>query len=447
MLAMASAGYPRNLSYVVKRLSGYSRNTFKLQTLNATTAGAGQIVTVDLPSNALVDLNTLTMFFKGSTSTASGFAKFPVNIESVIERLEVEINGQLLGGGCAYYNQLWKIIADTTFGQDVVNRRHVLQNSAKHEGVPGSNTTDQQFAIHNWLGFLGSVKPSILDTSLLGNVRIRLTLASPQILLCDATAQNQTYMLNDIFFSVDTVSIDDGIFYNMHQQFLASGGVYELPFNNYFSFTSTGGFSQTLKFSLSTQSLNRTWGTFTLGGSYATHLVTGGASAYNLFGNTGTSSYFTRIGNGEITCHDASTPATQTLYKTNLQNVQFNVNGVYYPNFKPTPEQAFSLMLNSMQMSQDTLGGTNPDIKSLYTWNNGFFVHCQEYDHGTDDFISGIDTRGNIAQGTWETQAATQSTPAGAGAGPGANGFQALVFAQTTSTLRVGAGRQLEVVL
>ncbi len=51
-----STGYPRNLSYFVRKLANYSRNTFRLQTLNQDTASANQIITVDLPNNALVDL-------------------------------------------------------------------------------------------------------------------------------------------------------------------------------------------------------------------------------------------------------------------------------------------------------------------------------------------------------------------------------------------------------
>ena len=90
MQVLTNQGYPRNLSYVVRRLSGYSRNTFRLSTLNQNSASNGNILTVDLPSNALVDLSTLTMFFTGTTTTTAGFANFSRNIESCIERVEVE---------------------------------------------------------------------------------------------------------------------------------------------------------------------------------------------------------------------------------------------------------------------------------------------------------------------------------------------------------------------
>ncbi|GIL71523.1 hypothetical protein Vretifemale_1889 [Volvox reticuliferus] len=376
-----SAGYPRNLSYLVKRLSGYSRNTFRLQTLNQTTATAGQIITVDLPSNALVDLSTLTMFFKGATSTTAGFAVFPRNIECLIERLEVEINGQIVNTGCAYYNQLWQILADTTFGTQV------------------------------------------LPKSLAG--------------------AGENYTLSEIFFSVDTLSIDDGMFYQMHQNFLAQGGVYEIPFNNYFSFTSTGGLSQTTKFSLSTQSLNRVWATFIAGGNYQL----GGAAGSAFFdANAGTASYFTRIGNAGTLTYGTNTNNQPVTYA--LTNYQFNINNVYYPNYKPTAEQAYALLLNAYNLSQDTLGGGYKNMDTLAKWNAAFWVACQEFDHGTDDYISGIDTRGNVAQCFFETQG-TVSTGTAVGTAPTNPGTNlvALVFAQTTSTLRVGAGRMIELVM
>lgn len=76
------SAYPRNLSYFVKRLANYSRNTNRLQTLNTTTAGPSQIITVDLPNNSLVDLSTLVWYFEGYTGSATNFCTFPRNIET-----------------------------------------------------------------------------------------------------------------------------------------------------------------------------------------------------------------------------------------------------------------------------------------------------------------------------------------------------------------------------
>jgi hypothetical protein len=173
------SGYPRNLSYFVKRLSNYSRNTYKLQTLNTSVAQQGQIITVDLPNNALIDLNTLTMYGEASTwaTGTTPFAGLPRNIETLIERVEVEVNGQLLTPGCSAYNHLFQIVSDTTFGEDMTNRRSIMQNSLNLTAAPSAfvgtsasstsaGTNGMPFTIVNWLGFLGSVQPSTLDTNL-----------------------------------------------------------------------------------------------------------------------------------------------------------------------------------------------------------------------------------------------------------------------------------------
>lgn len=440
-----SSGYPKNLQYLVKRISNYSKNTVRLQTLNQTTATNGQIITVDLPSNALVDLNSLTMFFTGTTSTTSGFATFPRNIETLLERVEVEVNGQVINGGCQYYNQLWQVVADTTIGEDATNRRKILQN-ASDVAVPAANvSTGVQFCIQNWLGFLGSCKPSVLDSSLLGNVRVRLTLTGPQALVTSSGTAGAGYTLSNIFFTCDVLSIDDGVFYSLHQQFLQGGGVYELPYHNYYSFTSTGGLSQTTKFSLSTQSLNRVWGCFVLGNSYPMGSAAANGAAFDA--NANTSSYFTRIGNAG-TAIPFGTTGNNTPITYAITNYQWSVNGTYFPNFKPSPEQAYALLQTALNMSQDTLGGGYKGLDTLAKWNSSFWLCSQEFEHGSDDYISGLDTRGNVAQAFLETGGSiTVGANVGTGGTNPGTSLTCLVFAQCTSLLRVGAGRQLEVVL
>ena len=86
MQALTDIGYPKNMSYLVKHLSSFSRLNYKLQTLNTNTASSGNIITCDLPSNSVIDLKSLTMFFNGSTTTTAGYAGFSRNIESIIER-------------------------------------------------------------------------------------------------------------------------------------------------------------------------------------------------------------------------------------------------------------------------------------------------------------------------------------------------------------------------
>ena len=136
-------------------------------------ASNGQIVTVDLPNNSIVDLSSFTMFFTGSTTTTAGSAIFSRNIETIIDRLEVEINGQLISSGCSMINQLYQILYDLQCGTDARNRRCVLQNGNDITAAPTANQTNVPFMIQNWLGFISSAAPNHINTGILGNVRVR----------------------------------------------------------------------------------------------------------------------------------------------------------------------------------------------------------------------------------------------------------------------------------
>jgi hypothetical protein len=441
------SGYPRNLSYFVRKLANYSRNTYRLQTLNTSTAGPSQIITVDLPNNALVDLSTLVWFFRASTSTATNFCTLPRNIETLIERVEIEINGQLISPGCANYSHLFQIISDTTMGEDCVNRRGLLQG-AFNVAAPTANLTNVPYTICNWLGFLGSAQPTVLDTNLLGNVRIRITLANTNVLVSSATAATgASYSLSDMFFSVDCLSIDDGVYYALHDQFLSKGGVYEIPFNNFYSFTQAinSGGDGSVKFSLSTQSLNHLWATFAFGGSTPqtadvpnpSPLVAGTVATGSLTG-AGTSRNFLRSSLG-------------------ITGYQFNINNQYVPNFRPNAELAFTLLMNSYNLSQDTLGGINRNIYGLDAWRRKYWVASCALDHPTapdERYVSGLNLMGNVAQGFFEFSGANLTNHMLAHTGtngdtsvPLSDNVIALIFAQTTAILQVGAGRQISVVL
>jgi hypothetical protein len=251
-------------------------------------------------------------------------------------------------------------------------------------------------------------------TNLVGNVRVRITLASPDVLVSSASPQavatGATYSLSDMYVTVDTIDIQDGSYYQMHDSFLSQGGIYELPFKSYYSFASsvpTG--AGALKFSLSTASLNMLWATFVNGSAGTPQLLNGEAA---------TSTYFKRDGDG-------------------VTGWQFNVNNNYFPQYRANNLEAYQLMLNSYNMSQDTLGGTHRLIDTQTKWLDDFWVAVVNFAHpcdmDTERYISGQDTRGNVAQGFFEY--AGLST-----AGTG------LIFAETTAILQVGAGRQLQLV-
>ena len=148
--------YPKNLQYLVRKISNYSRATIRLSTLNSIVATNNGTITIDLPSNTLVDTDSLIMNFKAITTVGG----MPRNIESLIQRADIEINGQVVSG-CSNYNQLFNCIADTSFGADCHNKRKILQSGSDGTATVVSTPTD--FAICSWLS-LNSFSPGILVT-------------------------------------------------------------------------------------------------------------------------------------------------------------------------------------------------------------------------------------------------------------------------------------------
>ena len=88
---------PSNVSYFLKRMAGYSTNTFRLQTLNQTSATASQIIEVRLPTNAIVDLKSLAMYCDAACADNAAGDHFKIprwGISSLIRRVEVLAGGR-----------------------------------------------------------------------------------------------------------------------------------------------------------------------------------------------------------------------------------------------------------------------------------------------------------------------------------------------------------------
>ena len=76
----------------------------------------------------------------------------------------------------------------------------------------------------------------------------------------DSNALHHT--VSDQAFSIDVISISDGIYDAMVDQMLAFGRPIEIPFKNYFTYTNlVNNFDQTTSFNVASQSIDRLWAT------------------------------------------------------------------------------------------------------------------------------------------------------------------------------------------
>ena len=434
--------YPRNMSAFLNRLSGYNKNNVKMNVLGSPTANGGDVIQVDLPTNSIVDLSSLAWAFDvtyAASGTDTQNCQSPINAESIINRLAVEVNGQTLVN-LTNYNTLFHALLYMTGTEDYQRQRLVAQANTTDGQTQGTCAASdnaavtRQHVVDSWLGFLGSAKPNFIDTSLLGNVRITITLAGGDIIATDNAAATRSYSLANQHFSVDVVSIADGVYDAMVDQMLASGAPIEVPFKNYFSFASqNASMDQTTAFNVASQSIDRMW-------------AIARPSNYNTAGQA-------RV--ATLPQHDviAHNPRFFNFQSCNGSEFHFKVNNTLYPQWTSTKSvdwwQHTKLALGDQG---NMLAGAYPTSLSQYETN--FFVYACQLEHRTDGderFVSGIDTRGAAAQCYFISKQSTLNPdPADGGGGAldrtGAVANQILVFAECTSSLKIMANKVLEIV-
>jgi len=199
---------PTGMVYRVKQIMGVSKQTVKMVPLTGQNIvyNGGKII-VALPPNSTVDLSTFELNFRGYTShggngstwaTTSGTATntpnyvnkryFPRNTSSLIENLEIKINGQSRQN-INQYGYIYNILNDYNCGHDSTAKNRIGQNAdpsnkttynngqlQRYAGYPvgctgqtvdGSYLDQDWYSIRQWLGILGgNASTSIIDTSL-----------------------------------------------------------------------------------------------------------------------------------------------------------------------------------------------------------------------------------------------------------------------------------------
>ena len=185
--------YPRNLSAFLNRLSGYNKTNVKVNVLGSTAAREGDTIQIDLPTNSIVDLSSLAWVFKIVYKDPAGGHNIvpPINCEALINRLAVEVNGQTLSN-IQNYNVLFHMLLYMSATEDYQRQRCLSQSNMATDATNGravhiaaaanAAARTRHHVIDSWLGFLGTAKPSFIDTSLLGNVRITITLAGAEVI-------------------------------------------------------------------------------------------------------------------------------------------------------------------------------------------------------------------------------------------------------------------------
>jgi hypothetical protein len=401
--------YPFVLKYYLEKLDNVSRNTFLLYPQTPVKANSGDTISITLPENSIVNLDAFTLY--GDLATGAGTTA-PRNVESLIDQVTVLVNGIQVGPGSQMTNYLSTALIDH-YGADKTTQRKAMQVARDVTALPAAANTDGysgKVAISHFLGFLSSAQPRYLDTSILGQVRLQIKLASNSVLLAHASSTTKTWSLDKLQALCQVISIDDGSCSQIVQQRLSNGGV-KIPFKYYLTFQgNAGSVAQNLRMTVSSQSFDGVWATFQNSDTYLSNA---------LDANLRSSSYFTR-------------------YATDLTDSVFAVNGVRFPSLPQTSEQIWMENLHNMGLSADMVGAMDGSLDSIAKFKgNGFFHYFKfnvDNDEGTSRLSSGLDTRGSASTISWQTT------------GTGGNNYLPTVFVECTAIMEVGPNRQVSVV-
>ena len=430
---------PQGLLYRYKKISNLSRQNLKLPPNNGQgDVWAGQKIIVTLPQNALIDLSTFTMDFKGYTqhngtngvTGPTGYCQsrfFPRNTQSLIETLEIKIGGQtrqLINN----YGYIYNILNDFTTGTDATNKNRIGQNadpSCKYYysnsgvrrrcGFPIGLIADQKsandyddYTIRNWLGFFqGST--SIIDTSMFGQIDIEISLAPAGVLMLGAAttttalaaingsqigtniaaavsvgaavaAEGTSYKLSDISFTMVRYDLPKAITDAM-TSVLASNAVYQYWFPSYTSFMGqpvTGSKTGTTRISLSTSSLEMLIGTFMVQNR--------DTQVQPIMGD-----YIDRSVSAQSMAELGDASKTFRYNLLSSEPIIFNQSkyfirngttlkqcrwgiGSVYFNYETIPEQ-FSNVLRAFNSQNDTLGGFHEGLTGLPAFQDTYYAH------------------------------------------------------------------------
>lgn len=229
-----ASNYPREFFYNLSKLQGsLSKQVIKVSP-DRTTANPGNIVNFRLPIGALLNLDSLNMFFKVSTLTEK---TLPARYASTfIKRLSIQMNNVSVQIIQEYnfvynlYNDLNNKSVTKGIGGDWVDNSilysQTAPNSATDTAITGANAflnatglqTDLPFCINNFIGFLGSASTKILSTDRTGEVVISVEFAPTADVLGGVEGVTPTasasYSIKDIYLSCEALSFSDDTYYN-----------------------------------------------------------------------------------------------------------------------------------------------------------------------------------------------------------------------------------------
>ena len=464
--------YPTALQSFVTKLSGFSKSSIRLFPQNQTTAGPYSEITLVLPPNQLVDPSTIAINFDlQTTGTTVDTTKTscvlppPAGIEALFSNQRISANSAILSSGPVNnYHQLWSIMRDVTMGNTELERS-VMQLGASNPGTGTASSTANQtplvnkeryvlqsgtdeklspyvcpktrVSMWNHLGFLNS--DELLDVDAIGDLRIHLSVAGPEVLL-QSNATNASFTISNINLTVDTILLPTEYFAAQSAYLTgAPGRTIRRRFDNWSVHQGpivpkTQTPTQQTRFTLSSDSVDLMIGTFR-----------------NISANSGLGCFNE---NKNLVIAGSST-GNSDVFTHNGQGVQewgFSVNGTQLIQYRPSADAAWRFTQMWTGQAHSQIGTMNNNCTTLDRFRQAFWIAPVTLAPSADEsarLVSGYPCRGTLGSFVYETvgDGSMSSSQNATGGNYVGMDREPLVFVKCSSILQIEAGKLVSVIL
>ena len=449
---------PPNMLYGASRLQNYAKNKFRLLPTSATTVGPFGIIQVPIVQGTIVDLSSLKLQMKvaatGSSlngiATDEIYARLPADVSSLIQRVEVLVNGVLVNGSSSDYSSCSRLrkLCKGTFGRD-----QTIDRAVSHASIQSADANETaEVVMKDWLGtlFAGGEEGAscrFLHTGLCGDITLRIQLGGNNVLVgkqdgqainanyttteASDNAKLMSYLVSDIKFSIEAVSMPPD--YEMMIMKQLANETLEVGYEEMYSFPlqNITGDSFENRWSVSSRCLNQVFS-----GVRDSNFQTTGIRAHlmdNVVGDAIVANAFR---------FRAYTDPAKTW------QAQFGINNQRHPNY-PADLIEFCADTAAVEDRMGTSGRGNL-ITSFESYKDGVCVVPLSLKHNSPTgglpytgFASGLDTRSTNMSGTYEVRG--MSTPTADAASGETAVRSALVCVVTQPLLLINPGKSVAV--
>ena len=431
---------PKGVRMIAERLGGLARNRVRIESQGASSVNAGQIITFQLPEG-VIDLRSFKIHARVQTTESSSgthkvFGKLPADASSLISRLEIQASGQQLTHASSEFNSISRVLklCKVSLAYD-----HSVERMLSHsEHKTDAAVDDVSLVFMNLFGFFSDSSVRYLDTSLIGPIVVRISLAGPEVITSIGSAggsalghtltddelglTNPTYSASEIYSTIDVLSLPE-VYSQLVRERLATNGSIEFKYKDYLSLSLPGqsGDTAAISFILSAQSLDKIYvvlrdSTYNAGTPNSGFKFSDGAVS---FGDANVSNYFKFRTFDSQSARDGSA------------SYQFSLNNVSWPQHRMRVSDA---LYNIGYCSDiDRRDGLIVQSRLAAHEAYGVFICPLSLTDEGVGLTSGMDCRGANSTFRFDAQGLVTGEKA------------VFAVAEVTKTLMIGPGQQLSI--